>query len=198
MSWLVKTPSEANQILCKGKILIYPTETLWGLGASIENINALEYIFLMKKRPFKEPISLLVRDIKMAKKYALIQKEVLNCMKALWPGPVTFVLPALPSVPKEIHAGSCYVGLRCTPHPFMQMVMKERKTPITSTSANLSKQEPLYKLDQIQSVFDNTHCVDSKEVLKGPGSTVVKWDGSRLMCLREGCLAFSHILQHSL
>ena len=195
MSWLIKTPLEANHVLSNGKVLIYPTETLWGLGASIENTSAIENIFKLKKRPLKQPISLLVRDIKMAQQYATLEEKIINCMKALWPGPVTFVLPALPSVPSKIHAGSNFVGLRCTSHPFMKLVMQKRNQPITTTSANISGQEPVYKLSQIQSIFENIHCVDSREVLKPPGSTVVKWKDSNLSCLREGGLPFAQILK---
>ena len=72
--------------------------------------------------------------------------------------------------------------------------MEKRSTPITSTSANVSHQEPITKIDQLGSVFQNIYCVASHEVLTGPGSTVVKWDGYQIVCLREGSLPFSQIL----
>lgn len=190
----VNTPDAANALLSQGEVLIYPTETLWGMGASIENKEAIQKIFRLKNRSNTQPVSLLVKDIGMAKQYAFLTEPILTYMTILWPGPVTFVMPAQPIVPREIHAGTRYVGLRCSSHPFLQKLMGKRNTSITSTSANISHQEPITKISQLNSVFQNIHCVASHEVLTGPGSTVVKWNGCQLVCLREGSLPFSQIL----
>ena len=85
MIHLVHTPDVASKLLLQGEVLIYPTETLWGMGANIENKQAILKIFELKKRKLKQPISLLVRDIKMAKKYAILQEPVLTYMNTLWP-----------------------------------------------------------------------------------------------------------------
>ena len=194
MIHLVHTPDIASAVLLKGEVLIYPTETLWGMGASIENKKAILKIFELKRRKLKQPISLLVRDIKMASQYAILKEPVLTYMNILWPGPVTFVLPCRPLVPKEVHAGTNYVGLRCSPHPFLQKLMQKMNIAITSTSANISNKEPISKMSQISSVFKDIYCVSSNDVLTGPGSTIVRWKGSQLICLREGCLPFRQIL----
>ena len=195
MIHLVHTPDAASTLLSQGEVLIYPTETLWGMGASIQNKKAILKVFELKKRKIKEPISLLVRDIKMAKEYAILKEPVLTYMNILWPGPVTFVMPCRGLVPKEIHAGTNYVGLRCSPHPFLQKLMQKMDIAITSTSANISNKEPISKIGQIDSIFNkDIYCVASNDVLTGPGSTVVKWNGSQLVCLREGHLPFHQIL----
>ncbi len=195
MIHLVHTPEAASALLSKGKVLIYPTETLWGMGASIESKTAVLKIFELKKRKLKQPISLLIRDIKMAKQYAILTEPVLTYMNILWPGPVTFVMPCKELVPKEVHAGTNYVGLRCSPHPFLQRLLQKIDVAITSTSANISNEEPITKINQIDSVFSNDiYCVPSNDVLKGPGSTIVKWNGSELVCLREGVLPFHQLL----
>ena len=194
MIHFVSTPDAANNLLSEGKVLIYPTETLWGMGASVRNKQAIQKIFHLKNRLPTQPISLLVKDIKMAKQYASLTEPILTYMEILWPGPVTFVVPAQPTVPKEIHTGTHWVGLRCSSHPFLQKLMEKRSTSITSTSANISHQKPITKTSQLSSIFQNIHCVASDEVLTGPGSTVVKWEENQLVCLREGALPFSHIL----
>ena len=195
MIHLIHTPDAASKLLSQGKVLIYPTETLWGIGASIENKRAILKVFELKKRKLKQPISLLIRDIKMAKKYAIIEEPVLTYMNILWPGPITFVVPSGPLVPKEVHAGTNYVGLRCSPHPFLQKLMQKMNVAITSTSANISNKEPISEISQIESTFNKgIYCVSSNDILKGPGSTIVKWDGSKLICLREGVLSFHQIL----
>ena len=83
MIHFVHTPDAASHLLSKGEMLIYPTETLWGMGASIENKKTILKIFELKKRKRKQPISLLVRDIKMAKKYAILEEPVLTYMNIL-------------------------------------------------------------------------------------------------------------------
>lgn len=194
MIHLVHTPQEANQILSDGKVLIYPTETLWGIGASINRVQAIQKIFDLKGRTKTQPLSLLVRDIDMAQHYADLKEPVLSLIENFWPGPVTFVLPALSTVPHLIHAGTNYVGLRCSSHPFIKQLMQERETPITSTSANLSHKDPIPQIQLLAQAFKDIHCVASSETLKGPGSTVVKWDGKQLTCLREGDMPFSKLL----
>ena len=195
MTHLVHTPDAAKTVLLKDEVLIYPTETLWGMGASIESQKAILKIFELKKRKTTQPISLLIRDIEMAKKYAMLEEPVLTYMNRLWPGPVTFVVPCSLLVPKEVHAGTNYIGLRCSTHPFLQELMQKINVAITSTSANISNKEPISKIDQIDSLFNkDIYCVSSNDLLKGPGSTIVKWNGSELICLREGILPFDQIL----
>ena len=71
--------------------------------------------------------------------------------------------------------------------------MQKRTHPITSTSANISQKNPIPQINLLAETFGDIHCVASDEVLKGPGSTVVKWNGQNLTCLREGSLPFSQI-----
>lgn len=194
MIHLIHTVDEADQVLSQGEILIYPTETLWGMGADLTHIKAIQKIFHLKQRSHSQPISLLVRDMEMAKQYAVLKEPILTHIATFWPGPVTFVLPALPTVPQEIHAGTHYVGLRCSSHPFLQQLMQKRTQPITSTSANISQKNPIPQINLLADTFGDIHCVASDEVLKGPGSTVVKWNGQNLTCLREGNLPFSQLV----
>ena len=196
MIYPVRTPDEAQKVLLEGQILIYPTETLWGMGADIYQTKAVQKIFDLKQRSSRQPISLLVRDLEMAQEYALIKEPILTHIQRFWPGPVTFVLPARPTVPENIHAGTHYVGLRCSSHPFLSQLMEKRTHPITSTSANISQKDPINRTHLLAKTFGNIHCVVSDEILEGPGSTVIKWDGQQMTCLREGEMPFSKLSDH--
>ena len=75
--------------------------------------------------------------------------------------------------------------------------MQKMEVPITSTSANISNKKPISKVSQISSAFKDIYCVSSNDILKGLGSTIVKWNGDKLICLRQGVLPFDQILSQT-
>lgn len=124
--------------LKQGKILLYPTETVWGLGVDVMNQKAVQLLYRFKKRDSKKPVSLLVRNIKEAKKIAVISSSVEKLIQIFCPGPVTFVLPLRNQFLRSIGLGNDFVGLRFSSHPLAALLAWSYKNPITSTSANLS------------------------------------------------------------
>ena len=129
MIHLIHTIDEADQVLSKGNILIYPTETLWGMGADITQVQAIQKIFQMKQRSHNQPISLLIRDIAMAQKYALLKEPILNHITAFWPGPVTFVLPALSTVATGSTCRHTLCGFEMLISPLFTTADAKKNTP---------------------------------------------------------------------
>lgn len=140
--------------LKQGKILLYPTETIWGLGVDAMNQKAVELLYRFKKRDPKKPVSLLVRNIRVAKKIALISASVEKLIELFCPGPVTFVLPLKKPSLSFINAGSNFIGIRFSSHPFSSLLAWSYKNPITSTSANWSGEKPISLKKMAQSSKD--------------------------------------------
>lgn len=138
---------EAIDILAHGGIVLYPTDTVYGLGANIFDNRAVKRVFEIKQRSPLKPLSILVSDTKaidLVAKVSLAQKEVIN---AYLPGPYTFILEKRKIVPRVVTSGSKYVGVRV---PDNRIACKLASIfPITTTSANLSDEEVLSKPDEI-------------------------------------------------
>jgi len=134
-----KIIARAVEILAEGGIIVYPTETFYGLGADATNEKAIKKIFAVKGRDFKNPISLIIskpEDI-----YPLVQditESAEKLMAAFWPGALTIVFAASDKVSSMLTAGTGKIGLRISSHPIANAITQKLKRPLTATSANLS------------------------------------------------------------
>jgi L-threonylcarbamoyladenylate synthase len=139
--------SEAVKVLADGGVILYPTDTVYGLGANIFDNKAVKRVFEIKRRSLLKPLSILVRDVEtidLVAKVSRDQKEILN---NFLPGPYTFILNKRKIVPRAITGGSTHVGVRV---PDNQLACSLSKIfPITTTSANLSDEEVLPTPEEI-------------------------------------------------
>jgi len=129
---------KAAKIIKKGGVVVYPTDTVYGLGANALDEKAVKKVFEMKKRDFSKPISIIVRDIEMAKQVASFDRDIEEKLKKLLPGPVTVILFKKKILPDILTAGSNKVGIRIPNCKFTQALMQRLDFPITTTSANIS------------------------------------------------------------
>jgi len=129
---------KAAKIIKKGGVVVYPTDTVYGLGANALDEKAVKKVFEMKKRDFSKPISIIVRDIEMAKQVASFGRDIEEKLKKLLPGPVTVILFKKKILPDILTAGSNKVGIRIPNCKFTQALMQRLDFPITTTSANIS------------------------------------------------------------
>lgn len=132
---------EAIEVLANGGVIIYPTDTVYGLGANIFDNKAVRNVFEIKKRSLLKPLSILVSDtdsIELIAKISIYQKDTID--KYL-PGPYTFILNKTPIVPRVVTSGLTHVGVRV---PKNEIACRLASLfPITTTSANLSDEEVL-------------------------------------------------------
>lgn len=144
--------TEAIRVLADGGVVLYPTDTVYGLGANIFNKNAVKKVYDIKQRSLLKPLSILVHDIEainLVAKVSLSQKEQL---KEYLPGPYTFILNKRPIVPITITSGLNSVGVRVPDCDIARNLA--RIFPITTTSANLSDDEVLDNPDEILEQLD--------------------------------------------
>ena len=144
--------SEAIKVLADGGVVLYPTDTVYGLGANIFDNSAVKRVFKIKQRSLLKPLSILISDVEaidLVAKVSLSQKEVIN---NYLPGPYTFILKKNPVVPRVVTSGSSYVGVRVPDNDIARSLASI--FPITTTSANVSDDEMLSTPDEILEQLD--------------------------------------------
>ena len=175
--------------LRRGDVIVYPTETLYGLGADALNAAAVEKVFQLKDRDSASPISLLVADRPMLElvvdKIPPLAEELIN---QFWPGPLTMVLPATRNLSKRLTNSAGGVGVRISSQAIATDLVKELGRPLTATSANPSGKMPARTVEQARRYFHSKVSVflDGGELHSNVGSTVVEISSNTIRIIREG------------
>jgi len=176
---------EAAQTLIRDGVVIYPTETVYGIGADVFSREAVKSVFEIKKRPTSMPLSVAVSSFAMASEVAELSDSDLELLEALLPGPVTFLVKRGPKLPDIVTAGSPLVGMRYPDHA-RALKLIERSGPITSTSANLTGSPPPTSLEELDPRVANKVdlILDGGKARFGKPSTLVDLKGRKV--IREG------------
>jgi L-threonylcarbamoyladenylate synthase len=182
---------EAAQVLKKGGLVGYPTETVYGLGADAYNEEALERLFKIKGREMGKPISLLVGNQGMLEEVASrIPPLAMSLIQGYWPGALTIIFEASKNCNPILTANSGKVGVRISPHLIAQKLLEALKRPITSTSANLSGMPSLSDPLELYRIFrGKIDLIIDGGKTEGEGeSTVIDVNVSPPRILREGII----------
>ncbi len=179
--------NKAVEVLKKGGVIIYPTDTVYGLGCDIFNIDAVERIYTIKNETDTKLFSFICSDLKDISKYAKVSDFAYRSMKKLLPGPYTFVLPAAKEVPKILWTKRKTVGIRVPDNNIARTLVQELGNPIISTSATTRKGELLFDPLEIRTVFNlSTDLMLSMGALNGVPSSIVDLSGDEAEIIREG------------
>lgn len=133
--------AEAVEVLGNGGVVLYPTDTVYGLAANIFDNKAVRKVFEIKQRSLLKPLSILVCDTGAIDLVARVSNEQKSVINSYLPGPYTFILPKQKIVPRVVTSGSSFVGVRVPDNGIARNLA--RIFPITTTSANLSDREVL-------------------------------------------------------
>ena len=139
----------AIDIIKSGGTVVYPTETVYGLGAAAFSEDAVRKVYKIKRRDFSQPISITVSSFEMLHKIAYIDSESLKIITELLPGPVTVLLKKKEIVPDVLNAASGVIGVRFPDNEIAIRIIKETG-PITATSANLSGRNPPTCVEEVE------------------------------------------------
>lgn len=134
--------NEAVTVLKRGGVIVYPTDTVYGLGANACDEWAVEQVFKIKNRPLTKPLPIIARNMKWVKELVFMPPKLESKLEDVWPGPTTVVLAKKSIVPKIVTAGRKTVGIRIPSHPFIDKLLGKFGYPITATSANIFGDEP--------------------------------------------------------
>ncbi|MFH2121418.1 MAG: L-threonylcarbamoyladenylate synthase [Pseudomonadota bacterium] len=183
--------TEAVRILLEGGVTAFPTETFYGLGADARNEEAVEKIFRIKGRNFRNPLSVIVandREVIPLVEEIPATAEIL--MQTFWPGPLTLIFRAAPSVSSRLTGGTGKIGIRVSSHPVARFLAAALSGPLTATSANLSGGPECSSADAvIRTLGDLPDAViDGGPTPGGAGSTILDVTVSPPRILREGAI----------
>jgi tRNA threonylcarbamoyl adenosine modification protein (Sua5/YciO/YrdC/YwlC family) len=178
---------KAVDVLKEGGVIIYPTDTVYGIGCDIFNKEALERIFQIKNDINTKLFSFICADLKDISKYAKVSDYAYRTMKHLLPGPYTFILPAAKEVPKKLWSKRKTVGIRVPNHQVILTLAKELGHPIISSSVTNRNGDVITDPLEIQSVFSNQiDLMLSVGYLGGEPSSVIDLSGETPEVIREG------------
>ncbi|PSQ18223.1 threonylcarbamoyl-AMP synthase [Halobacteriales archaeon QS_8_69_26] len=178
----------AARAIREGELVVYPTETVYGLGADALSPDAVERVFAAKGRDRSKPVSMAVPSVDRALAYVDPTPETERFMRAFLPGPVTVVCRRGPDVPDVLTAGSDRVGVRVPDHELSLSLADRAGTPVTATSANRSGAGSARRVAGVDpSVRDAAAVVIDAGETPGGGSTVVDVDAGDV--IRRGAMA---------
>lgn len=184
----------ACQVLAGGGLVVYPTETCYGLGVDVSNSRAVAKLLSYKRRREGKPLSVLVSDQKMAEKYVELNQSARNFYNRFLPGPVTVVSKSKAKVVREVESEMGTLGIRISSHKLAMEMVKKYGKAITATSANPSYKRKPYNIEVLCSTLSEKQkekldlIIDAGILPKNESSTVVDTTLLGDMVLRKGAI----------
>jgi len=167
---------KALKVLKDGGVIVFPTDTVYGLLADYNNEKAIKRIYQIKKRD-KKPLPVFVKDIEMAKKLAIMSSKTEEFLNKVWPGKVTVIL--------KKKDGSGTIGLRVPDYPLLNELLEKINKPLAQTSANISGKGSLYQIEKVKKQIKGADLiVDVGDLSRSLPSTVIDLINNKI--LRKG------------
>ena len=187
---------EPAQIIKKGGIVIFPTETVYGIGTNGLDKNAIKKLYEVKQRPLNKPISLLVNNIEMVEKIAKNITEVeYKLMEKFFPGPLTIILEKRDIVPDILTSNTNTIGIRMPSGEIAKKLIEFAGVPIATSSSNISGKPSGTNITDIKKDFEGkVDCfIDNGESELGIPSTVIRIIDNIPHILRQGAISEEEI-----
>jgi len=177
-----------------GELVIFPTDTLYGIGADPFNEASVKKVFVAKNRPFDMPLSIGVSNEKMMESVAVLNEPARKLIRKFLPGPLTIMLTKKPTIPDILTSGSNTVGIRIPDHPLAIRVM-DKFGPVTSTSANLhSHPDPVEAGTALKDLKGHFKiCIDCGKTKYHAPSTIVDVSDGTVELIRKGVISQEQI-----
>lgn len=199
---MIYKPTQSNilkaaRLIQSGSVVAFPTETVYGLGASAYDSKAIAKIFSIKNRPTFNPLISHISDINFLSEYAKTDERVLALAKKFWPGPMTFILNRKDNNPSLdlACAGLNKISVRMPNHPVALKLIKASGLPIVAPSANKSQTISPTTAEHVQKSLGNKvpMILDSGPCKVGVESTILDMTNSKIVVLRAGGLSAENI-----
>ena len=170
-----------------GELVVYPTDTVYGIGANIFDQVAVKKLFVAKNRPFDMPLSVAVADKDMVEQIAIMTKPVEKLIDAFLPGPLTIITKKNPNVPDIVTSMSNKVGIRIPNDP-LDLELIKRTGPIVATSANLHSNPDALTVEEAVADFGDkvSTYLDEGPCGTGHPSTIVWISDNQIEIIRQG------------
>jgi len=186
----------AAEVLRRGGIVAYPTETFYGLGALARDGAAVDRVARAKGRPDGKPLPLLAADRTQVDEVAEVGSAGARLAAAFWPGPLTLVLPARPGLAPAIAGGTGTVGVRVPGSEVARALAGAAGGAIVSTSANLAGEPPPVRVEDLSAALRARLdlVLDAGPAPGGLPSTVVAIEGGAVRLVRAGAVSFEDVM----
>ena len=148
--------AEACRVLRLGGTVVYPTDTVYGLGANACDNLAVDQIFKIKNRPYHKPLPVMVKNLEWVEAVVYVDHKNKKVLKSIWPGTVTAILPKREHISSLVTSGGPTVGLRIPDFIFTDQLLGKFGYPLTITSANISGEEATNDINRIVERFGNS------------------------------------------
>lgn len=179
----------AVEVLHRGGVAAYPTDSIYALGCALEAREAIERIYRAKGMKKNQRLALICPDLSTASEFGMFSQTAFRLAQRIFPGPYTLVVPATRSVPRTLtDAKRRTVGIRVTGHPIAQALAVALGRPLLTTSAIApATGEPCRDADEILEAFGKhiDVVIDTEQTPAAP-STVIEVDGDNITLIREG------------
>lgn len=184
------TVIEISNALKEGKLVVFPTDTVYGIGTNAYNEEACEKIYKVKGRPKNKPLLILISEISMLKEIVdYISPAEQKLIDAFWPGPLTITFKKREGVlPNVILAGYTHIGIRLIKDGIIHDLIQTAGVPIVAPSANISGNITGTKIENIVKEFDCKvdYILDYGDIESDIVSTIVQVEDEKLLIIREG------------
>jgi L-threonylcarbamoyladenylate synthase len=191
------TISAAVEVLRRGGIVAYPTDTLYGLAVDPRSDAAVDRVFTVKERERSAAVALIAADVLQAQEAGTFGASELVLARAFWPGPLTIVVPAAPNLSTRLTGDLSTVGVRVPAHAVARALAATFGSCITATSANVSGRPPAMTADEVAVALDGRidAVLDAGPAPGGPPSTIVAFADGRPVLRRSGAVAWNRVLE---
>ena len=184
------------QILKRGGIIAYPTDTVYGIGTNALNIEAVQRIYHIKQRPLRFPLSVAVAGKSMAQRIAYLNEQALRLIAKYWPGALTIIVKKKSVIPSVVTGRTDLVGLRAPAHIIPLSILRYSQTPMISTSANKHGKPPCLDSECIRYNFgDQVDMIFEGEQGGNIPSTVINVTTDPPVIVRQGPITKSMLDQ---
>lgn len=184
---------EAVKVLKAGGTVIYPTDTIYGIGCNATDFKAVETVYRIKDRPLDKPLSVIARNMQWVNELALVPTKLAPMLEKLWPGAVTVILPKRDIIPSIVTAGGNNVGLRIPDFELTDKLLAKFGYPLISTSANMAGMgdEEAWNARAVIDDFKPRMwqpdlMLDAGNLPQSPPSTVIDFSSIKPKILRTG------------
>lgn len=186
---------ELADILKRDGVISVPTDTVYGVCARMNSIDAFNNLVITKNRPSNKLFPIMCVDEEQIKSIAIVDKKIEKLISTFMPGPITLILMKKPELPEYITNGGSTIAIRIATSKALENLIRETGSPLFMTSANQSGEPICNNLDEIEKACPNLDAMMEGEISFGKGSTIVDCVSEPIKILREGPISMEQILE---
>jgi L-threonylcarbamoyladenylate synthase len=187
---------EAAELIRRGLVVAYPTDTVYGLAVDPRNADAVKRLFALKGRPESSALTLIAADLAQVDAVAELSADARRLAERWWPGPLTIVVRARAIVAAETLAGGATIGIRIADHRVAIALARDSDFPITATSANRSGERAAADAGAVAEALPEVDAiVDAGPAPGGASSTIVNASVTPVSLLRQGVVPWAEVLR---